>query len=402
MWRPVPYLLLLVVVLATLAISLHAQPVHHHIPIIPDDLIPAHTTTTTYTTTTTAPTIPTTTTTARHTQQPTLAYLTPWNRGGYDVSLNYSHKFTHLSPVWFQIKLTSRPSKTDNTRNTLAVLVTGEHDVDRTWLQQVRSANPTVRIVPRFIVEMSALHLLKLIKTDAMHRQLYKRVLAVVDKYGLDGAVLEMSDVHAIARRDVKEERVLVSQANTLLRTMGAALHAHQPRLLFILVVRPPFPRSPYFGQSDYRVVREQVDYYSVMTYDYSSGQESAGANSPLQWARQSMYGLIGERASSEERATVLLGVNMYGMRWKAGGRVGEPILGREYVEAVEKADEGKVTRTWEEETVEERTEVEGEAVMYYPTGKSVERRVQLANREGCGLSLWEIGQGLPELYEQL
>ena len=399
MW---PYLIVLLVALVIHVTPTSAQPVHQHIPIIPDDLLPPQQHTT-YTTTPPFATTTTTATTARHTQQSTLAYLTPWNRGGYDTSLNYSHKFTHLSPVWFQIKLTSHPSKEHNNRNTLAILITGEHDVDTGWMESVRAAGSGVRIVPRFIVEMSSVHVLKLMKTDKMHRQLYKRLTEVVDRYGLDGVVLECSDMHAIARREQKDEKVLVAQANTLLRTIGAALHAHQPRLLFILVVRPPFPRSPYFGAKDYQAVREQVDYFSLMTYDFSSGQEQPGPNSPLSWARQSMYGLIGERASEAEKAKVLMGVNMYGMRWKVDGRTGEAILGREYVEVVEKAEvEGRVIRKWEEESSELRTEVEGEAVMYYPNSKSVERRVQLANREGCGLSLWEIGQGLPELYEQL
>ena len=402
MWRTTHLLLLLVaLVIATVNVApLHAQqppnqPIHQHIPIIPDDLLPAHTTTTaSYTTTSTTPL-------TRHTQQPTLAYLTPWNRDGYDVSLNYSYKFTHLSPVWFQIKLTSHPSKQHVGRNTLAILITGEHDVDKPWIERVRAANPTVHIVPRFIVEMTAAHLTKLVKTDKMHRQLHKRVIEIADRYGLDGAVLEVSDLHAVMRRD-KDESTLVKQANALLRTFGQALHAHQPRLSFTLVVRPPFPRSPYFGPSDYQAVHEHVDYFSLMTYDFSSGQDKPGPNSPLPWARQSMYALIGDKATAADKAKVLMGLNMYGMRWKAGGRGGEAILGRDYVEMVGKAAAGKVTRRWEEEAAEERTEVEGETVAYYPNERSVEQRVQLANRESCGLSLWEIGQGLSELYEQL
>ena len=142
MWHPAALLPLLLGALATLALPLHAQPNHQHIPIIPDDLIPTHTTIT-YTTST------------RHTQHATLAYLTPWNRGGYDVALNYTSRFTHLSPVWFQVKLVSRPSKQHDNRHSLAVLVTGQHDVDEQWMEAVRTADPGVRVVPRFIVEMT-------------------------------------------------------------------------------------------------------------------------------------------------------------------------------------------------------------------------------------------------------
>ena len=402
---------------------LHAQQrnqaIHQHIPIIPEDLLPnVQQTTTSYATTTEPPTVATTTastTTTHHAQQPTLAYLTPWNRDGYAVSVNYSHSFTHLSPVWFQIKATTQASKQHAGRRSLAILITGSHDVDSQWMAAVRAANPAVAIVPRFIVEMTAPHLTKLITTERMQRQLHKRVLEVIDQYGFDGLVLEASDLHAIARREGsgggssggsggKEESKLVAKANDLIRAFGKALHTHKRSLSFTLVVRPPFPRSPYFGAKDYQSVHADVDYFSLMTYDFSSGSESPGPNSPLSWAKQSVYALVGEEASGAERAKVLMGLNMYGMRWKEGVRGGEAVLGRDYMQMVAGAQEGgkKVKRVWQDDSAEERTEVEGEAVVYYPTAQSVKRRVELANREGCGLSLWEIGQGLPELYEQL
>ena len=414
MWRPVHLLvLLLAAALTRLPSHVHAQDgnqaVHQHIPAVPDDLIPGHTTT--YTPTTSPSSPPTAasaaTDTTRHTVQPVLAYVTPWNRAGYDAAVNQSHKFTLLSPVWFQLKLSSHSSAQHAGRQALSVLVTGEHDVDAEWMAAVRAANPAVRIVPRFMVEMSAVHLLKLMRTPKMHRQLHKRILGIVDKYGLDGIVLEEASMHGIARRDPANVRELLGQANTLLRSLGTALHAHTPRLLFIHVVRPPFPRSPYFGAADYADVSSEVDYTSLMTYDFSAAQEAPGPNAPIDWARRSMHALLGDRATAADRAKVLLGVNMYGMRWRTGegGKgAGEPILARDYEAAVREAEAAgaKVRRSWDEEAAEERTELESGVVMFYPTPASVRLRVSLANNEGCGLSLWEIGQGTPELYDTI
>ena len=33
-----------------------------------------------------------------------LAYVTPWNSHGYDVAKDFTKKFTHISPVWLQLK----------------------------------------------------------------------------------------------------------------------------------------------------------------------------------------------------------------------------------------------------------------------------------------------------------
>ncbi|KAI3936770.1 hypothetical protein MKX01_031589, partial [Papaver californicum] len=35
---------------------------------------------------------------------PTLGYITPWNGKGYDLAKRFNSKFTHLSPVWYDLK----------------------------------------------------------------------------------------------------------------------------------------------------------------------------------------------------------------------------------------------------------------------------------------------------------
>ena len=37
----------------------------------------------------------------KHIKQDTLVFVTPWNKPGYELVLNFHHKVTMVSPVWF-------------------------------------------------------------------------------------------------------------------------------------------------------------------------------------------------------------------------------------------------------------------------------------------------------------
>lgn len=44
-------------------------------------------------------------TTVKHTNGTVLVYVTPWNRKGYEVASLFAPKFTHVCPVWLQLKM---------------------------------------------------------------------------------------------------------------------------------------------------------------------------------------------------------------------------------------------------------------------------------------------------------
>ncbi|KAJ1365859.1 hypothetical protein KIN20_026317, partial [Parelaphostrongylus tenuis] len=60
---------------------------------------------------------------SRKFQNPVLAYVTPWNNKGYDLAKWVSHKLTHVSPVWIQLK----PQTADMS---FSCRILGTHDID--------------------------------------------------------------------------------------------------------------------------------------------------------------------------------------------------------------------------------------------------------------------------------
>ena len=63
-----------------------------------------------------------------------LAYVTPWNSRGYSNAETFGAKVTHVAPVWYQIREESGK-----------FVLTGGHDVDKTWIEKVRR-NSTVEV----------------------------------------------------------------------------------------------------------------------------------------------------------------------------------------------------------------------------------------------------------------
>lgn len=67
-----------------------------------------------------------------------------WNGAGYDNAKLFAKKFTHISPVWLQLKLNDDEETTR---------IEGTHDIDTGWMRDLRKANPDIKIVPRVMLD---------------------------------------------------------------------------------------------------------------------------------------------------------------------------------------------------------------------------------------------------------
>lgn len=65
-------------------------------------------------------------------------FVVQWNNHGYDIAKWMGHKFTHVSPVWLQLR-----HNTD-----MKYKITGTHDVDAKWMREVKRKGPKSKIFP--------------------------------------------------------------------------------------------------------------------------------------------------------------------------------------------------------------------------------------------------------------
>jgi chitinase domain-containing protein 1 len=323
-----------------------------------------------------------------------LAYVTPWNGRAYDLAKWFASKFTHVSPVWYQLVLE------DNMKPELR----GGHDVDQGWLQELKSAYRPPKIVPRVQLQLSQ----KAAETilyypQGQAEQLADILVAEIEKYGYDGVTLELPAPHLFT---------------ALIGRIGDALHDIEKEL--VLVIPPQHTHEQYgmvLNANHIDELVDDVDYFAVMTYDHAGAVGREGPNSPLPWMQEVVRGLISDSEDDFESVAgsldeevdrkgvekvrarkILMGLPFYGYRFSSA-QIPEAYTASNYLELLRKESRSPVS--WDAHSKEHRL-VDSGGFLWYPSLLSLLYRLQLAEEMGVGIAIWELGQGLDQFLDVL
>jgi chitinase domain-containing protein 1 len=337
----------------------------------------------------------------RHFLGPTLGYITPWHRKGYEIATKFHCKFDMVSPAWFQVK--SHGGK---------VSVTGEHDINAKWVTEIRESKPCphrlkrddngnhfprTQILPRFLIEGWTLEGYQALFTadGPVAKQFLKLLVSTVQQHDFDGLVL---DAGYLNLRSPWRGGLIA-----LMKSLGRALH--QEGKLFVLVI-PPYrggqPEESLFNGNDFADLLNDVDFFSMMTYDFSNA-ERPGPSSPLEWFVGSHAAILTADQKAKGLASKLLGgVNLYANDF-APENGGGPIIA-DGVLALLKSKKPKIV--WDEKSKEHRFDYQVNGVqhrVWFPTLQYIQQRIETATTVvGGGLSFWELGQGMDYFYDLL
>ncbi|KAK3914325.1 Chitinase domain-containing protein 1 [Frankliniella fusca] len=315
--------------------------------------------------------------TVRNFEGISLGYITPWNNHGYDIAKWFGHKFTHISPVWLQIRHNAD----------LKYKITGTHDIDPNWISEVKKNN--IKMVPRILFDGWTPQHIEELEGRAAKDKVIKLITSLIKKHNFDGIVLE-GWMQLIASGNV-------ISAMELVKLLSVELQALKKD--FILVIPPIRGPQTIFGSKHFDLLADTVTAFSIMTYDYSSGQRNPGPTSPVHWMKECVE-LIVPKNEDARRSKVLVGLNFYGYHFTSGGP--EAILGNQFIDLT-KSIKGKMKldKQADENFVEIKTK-SAKHTIYYPTLYSIKQRIRLAEELGVGIAIWELGQGLDYFYELL
>ncbi|XP_024020949.1 chitinase domain-containing protein 1 [Morus notabilis] len=333
----------------------------------------------------------------RHYSYPVLAYITPWNSKGYEMAKRFNSKLTHLSPVWYDLK-----SQGSN------LVLEGRHNADIEWISQLRKAGDA-RVLPRVVLEVFPKELLT--KKKQRNRAI-NLIVNECKEMGYDGIVLESWS--RWAAYGVLHDPSTRNSALQFIKQLGHALHSvisegnDKLPLELVYVIGPPHSeklQAHDFGPDDLQSLGDDVDEFSLMTYDFS-GPHNPGPNAPLKWISSTLELLRGSNRKGVWGLAhkIFLGINFYGNDFiLAEGGGGGAITGSDYLSLLEKH---KPRLQWEQNSAEHLFFYSDDKhinhAVFYPSLMSISTRLEEARKWGCGISIWEIGQGLDYFFDLL
>ncbi|XP_015577356.1 chitinase domain-containing protein 1 [Ricinus communis] len=328
---------------------------------------------------------------------PVLAYVTPWNAKGYEMAKRFTNKFTHLSPVWYDLK--SKGSE---------LILEGRHNADRGWLSEIRK-NGDALVLPRVVLEAFPMEML--IKKNVTD-YVIELLVSECKEMEYDGIVLESWSrwqgyliLHDLKTR--KKALQFIKQLADALHSVSSTRNIKQ-HLQLIYVIGPPHSEKfqPYdFGPQDLQSLSDAVDGFSLMTYDFSS-PNNPGPNAPLKWIHHVLQLLLGASSNGARAPAykIFLGISFYGNDFHfSKGSGGGAIVGRDYLSLLEKH---KPKLQWEKNSGEHFflyvDDEDTKHLVFYPSLMSLSLRLDEARLWGTGVSIWEIGQGLDYFFDLL
>lgn len=225
----------------------------------------------------------------------------------------------------------------------------------------------------------------------------------IAEEHGFDGFVIEMQ----------WQGFIYHAKYDDLERVEEALIDLSDISDNPLILVVPPLGGQGRTTHTEHGIPMEYIEYFphrvlvklkdsflafQIMTYDYVDYSKvdnpDGRPNAPLAWVRYTIEKMTNNDAELKQK--IIMGINFYGRYYDELMHGDNSVTGKSFIEKMEQT-KGPMQMTWVKKFSEHKIKFEeGNTVYYYPSVKSVQARLRLADELGvAGVAIWEIGQGL-------
>ena len=322
----------------------------------------------------------------------TLAYITPWNKEGYDYVEKYSNKFDIISPVWFELK----PDEIDGE---LQIILDGSNNIDSSYMKRLRNKNSNILILPRLHPSFYDEQIIERWFTKEADQ--FIKVLERRIKYNkFDGYVFDCMQIWF--NKDLLDKFV-----NNFLPKIYQALNKLNKILILTIIPKNlmDIPNSFSIDKKTFKLISNYVHYFNIMTYDYHQYQRNNPNfyTAPISWIKETIDFYVDEKdeSSKDIKNKILIGIPFHGYSFQKGSSNPSGVVTGSQFSQILSGIGGK---EFEYNSYKEEGEYiieTGTNVINYPMKEFIEKRLEISKELNIGgIGIWDVGNGKESLIE--
>ena len=320
----------------------------------------------------------------------TLAYITPWNKIGYEYIEKYSNKFDIISPTWFELK----PDEIDGE---LQIILDGSNNIDSAYMKKLRSKNKNILILPRLHVGFSDMSIIETWFTKEAEQ--FIKVLERRIKYNkFDGYVFDC--FHIWFNKNL---------LNKFVKYFLPKIYESMNKLnkIFILTMIPKNlnvdEHMVVLDKNTFKTISNYAHYINIMTYDYQQYlKESSNIYiAPISWIKDTLDTYIDKNDKNVDNILkkILLGIPFHGQSFqKSKNYIDKIINGPSFSQLMKNSDEYELNYFEEEDEYIFESE---QSKLNYPIKNYIEKRLEISKElKVGGIGIWDVGNGKESMLE--
>ena len=153
-----------------------------------------------------------------------LGYITNWNNKGYLYSQKYYKKFTHISPVWYNIEIKNGKLLLNNDINI--------DEIIKIYGGELNTIQNGPKIIPRFNFNEWTVQQYESLRKTKVQDKVIKIIVDAIKLNHFHGAVIECAFAWTRINQDYRED------LNLFIKRLGNKIH-EIPNAIMVLVAMP-------------------------------------------------------------------------------------------------------------------------------------------------------------------